>query len=162
MPFSAYLTIQGKIQGKISGSVTQKGRKNSILIHSFDNEILSPRDSASGLATGKRQHHPIVILKEIDKSSPRLWTALITNEVLTSWELDIWGPSATAPGTEAKIYTISLTNASIGSIHEFMAEDDLPANLGRPLQEEITFTYQKIKWTWVDGGITATDDWAVT
>jgi len=26
--------------------------------------------------------------------------------------------------------------------------------------EEIAFTYRKIEWTWVDGGIMATDDWA--
>ena len=25
--------------------------------------------------------------------------------------------------------------------------------------EEIAFTYQKITWTWKDGGITADDDW---
>jgi type VI secretion system secreted protein Hcp len=23
----------------------------------------------------------------------------------------------------------------------------------------VAFTYQKIEWTWVDGGITAMDDW---
>jgi type VI secretion system secreted protein Hcp len=28
-----------------------------------------------------------------------------------------------------------------------------------PLQEEITLTYQKIQWTWNDGGVTASDDW---
>jgi hypothetical protein len=35
--------------------------------------IVSPRDSASGLPTGKRQHKPIVITKELDKSSPLLF-----------------------------------------------------------------------------------------
>ena len=25
--------------------------------------------------------------------------------------------------------------------------------------EEIAFTYQKIEWTWNDGGLTAMDDW---
>jgi type VI secretion system secreted protein Hcp len=25
--------------------------------------------------------------------------------------------------------------------------------------EEWSFTYQKIEWTWLDGGITASDDW---
>ncbi len=25
--------------------------------------------------------------------------------------------------------------------------------------EEVAFTYQKIEWTWMDGGITAMDDW---
>jgi len=35
-------------------------------------EIVSPRDAASGQATGKRSHSPITITKEIDKSSPLL------------------------------------------------------------------------------------------
>jgi type VI secretion system secreted protein Hcp len=200
MPFSAYLTVEGKVQGKINGSVTQKGRENSILVHSFDNEILVPQDPATGQVTGKRQHDPIVILKEIDKSSPLLWRALVNNEVLTTWVLDFWAPAAIAAGpapiaagpapiaagpaplvagpalvagtsaivagttviaagTEAKIYSVSLTNAIIVSIHEFMDDNELPANTGLPLQEEIAFTYQKIQWTWTDGGITASDDW---
>lgn len=39
---------------------------------SFEQEILSPRDAASGLPTGKRQHKPFVITKELDKSSPTM------------------------------------------------------------------------------------------
>jgi hypothetical protein len=39
---------------------------------SFDQEIVSPRDAASGLPTGKRMHKPFVITKELDKSSPIL------------------------------------------------------------------------------------------
>jgi hypothetical protein len=39
---------------------------------SFEQEIVSPRDAASGLPTGKRQHKPFVITKELDKSSPTL------------------------------------------------------------------------------------------
>lgn len=35
----------------------------------FEQEIVSPRDAASGLPTGKRQHKPFVITKELDKSS---------------------------------------------------------------------------------------------
>ena len=33
-------------------------------------KIKSPRDSASGLPTGKRMHKPMIITKELDKSSP--------------------------------------------------------------------------------------------
>lgn len=38
----------------------------------FDQEIVSPRDAASGLPTGKRMHKPFVITKELDKSSPSM------------------------------------------------------------------------------------------
>lgn len=166
MALNAYLTLKGQKQGAINGGVTQKGRENSILVHSFDNEIVSPRDAATGQATGKRQHDPIVILKEVDQSSPKLWTALVTNEVLTSWELDFWAPGAgggpgsgAGAGAETLIYKITLTNATIASIHEFMESNEVPASASLPLQEEVTFTYQKITWTWTNGGITASDDW---
>jgi len=81
MALNAYLTLKGQKQGNINGSVTQKGRENSILVHAFSQEVVSPRDPASGLATGKRQHKPLLIVKEIDKSSPLLWNALINNEI---------------------------------------------------------------------------------
>jgi len=39
---------------------------------SFEQEVVSPRDVASGLPTGKRMHKPFVITKELDKSSPMM------------------------------------------------------------------------------------------
>jgi type VI secretion system secreted protein Hcp len=159
MALNAYLTLKGQKQGNINGSVTQKGRENSILIHSFDNEILSPRDPASGLATGKRQHLPLVIVKEVDQSSPKLWTALVSNETLITWELRFWVPGVPVTAGEKQIYTVILTNASIASMHEFMKDDQVPSQATLPLQEQISFTYQKIEWTWMDPAITAMDDW---
>ena len=157
MAYSAYLTLAGQKQGPINGSVTQKGRENSILVHGFDVQVSSPRDPTSGLPTGKRVHSPIVIVKEIDRASPLLWNALVNNENLTTWVLRVWAPTVT--GVESQIYTITLTNANIASMDESMADNAIPANATLPLREQITFTYQKITWTWMEGGITASDDW---
>jgi type VI secretion system secreted protein Hcp len=157
MALNAYLTLKGQHQGDINGSVTQKGREGSILVHAFSDEIVSPRDPTSGLPTGKRQHSPITILKEIDKSSPLLWNALVNNENLTTWILKFWSTGVT--GVEMQIYTIQLTNASIASIQESMLDNE-DANFSKyALRQEVTFTYEKIEWTWTEGGITATDDW---
>ena len=160
MALAAYLTLKGQKQGAINGSVTAKGREGSILVHSFSHSILSPRDPASGLPTGKRQHQAMVILKEIDKSSPLLWNALVNNENLPTFQLAFFAPVA-ATGVERQIYTITLTNANIASITESMLDNELAANASLPLREQIAFTYQKIQWTWTDGGITAMDDWAM-
>ena len=35
---------------------------------SFEQDVVSPRDAASGLPTGKRMHKPFVITKELDRS----------------------------------------------------------------------------------------------
>jgi type VI secretion system secreted protein Hcp len=157
MAQSAYLTIAGQKQGPINGPVVTKGREGSIEVHAFSEGILSPRDATTGLPTGKRQHNPVMIVKEIDKSSPLLMNALVTNETLTKWVLQFYGADVT--GKSVQTYTITLTNASIASITESLVDNEIAANVALPLREEITFTYQKIQWMWMDGAITAQDDW---
>ncbi len=163
MALNAYMTIKGQKQGQIIGSVTQKGREGTILIHSFSSEIVSPRDPQSGLPTGKRMHKPLYFMKEVDKSSPLLWNVLTTNESLTNVQIQFWTPANAAAGTgvgiEKQVYTVTLTNASIASMEQSMPSNVDPSTAKLALQEEITLTYQKIQWTWNDGGVTAGDDW---
>ncbi len=137
--------------GQVEGSVSKAGREGSIEVLSVSHEIVSPRDAASGLPTGKRQHKPFTIRKAIDKSSPLLASIWSSNKTISSWELSFYQPVG-SKGAEAAAYSIKLTNASIASIR-------LITDANGNLQEEVTFTYQKIEWLWVDGGITAMDDW---
>jgi type VI secretion system secreted protein Hcp len=157
MALNAYLKLKGAKQGDIKGSVTQKGRADKIMVIAVQHEVSSPRDAASGLPTGKRQHHPFVITKELDKSTPLLFNALCNNESITEWELQFWQPSST--GVEKQHYTVQLTNASIAWIRSIMPNNKHPELMKFSEYEEIGFTYQKITWTWMDGGITAEDDW---
>jgi type VI secretion system secreted protein Hcp len=157
MALNAYLKLKGQKQGEIKGSVTQKGREGKIAVIAVSHEIISPRDPASGLPTGKRLHKPFVITKELDRSSPLLYSALVTNENLTEWELQFWQPSA--KGAEKQDYTVKLTNANIASIDFRMDNNKHPDLMRYAEYEEIAFTYQKIEWIWTDGGITAADDW---
>jgi type VI secretion system secreted protein Hcp len=53
-------------------------------VHSFQFGVQSPRDIASGQASGKRQHQSISIVKEWGASTPQLFQALVSNEVLDS------------------------------------------------------------------------------
>ena len=158
MALNSYLQLKGQIQGDIKGSVTQKGREGKIMVIAFNHEVQSPRDVATGQATGKRMHKPFVITKEIDKSSPLLYTALVNNENITSWELQCF--AASNRGVEVNNYTVRLTNANIIDIRSIMLNNKVPENVKMPLMEEVGFVYEKIEWTWVDGGITATDDWS--
>jgi type VI secretion system secreted protein Hcp len=153
---TAYMYAKGQKTGPINGSVTQKGRENSIQVLDVRHSIVSPRDPQSGLPTGPRQHKPFVITKEIDKASPLLEQVLCTNENLTSVTLKFWTLQAAAGvGSEVQHYTITLTNANIASI------DIKPEMIGgkEVLVEQISFTYQKIEWVWPNGGITAVDTW---
>ena len=118
MALNAYLSLKGQTQGDIKGSVTQKGREGKIMVIAASHEVYSPRDLASGLPTGKRQHKPFIITKELDQSTPLLYTALKSNEIFTSFELQFWTPKLTGTGTgmEVQHYTVRLTNAQICDI----------------------------------------------
>ncbi|MBW2109152.1 MAG: Hcp family type VI secretion system effector [Deltaproteobacteria bacterium] len=157
MALNAYLTLTGETQGEIKGSVTQAGREDSIMVIAFDYEVESPRDAASGLPTGKRQHKGITITKEVDKSSPLLMNLLVNNENITEWKLECWEPSKT--GREHQYYTIELYDASVAKIKGEMLNNKYPENMQHKERETITFTYRKIVWTYMEGGITAEDDW---
>jgi type VI secretion system secreted protein Hcp len=162
MALNAYLRLKGQKQGDIMGSVTQKGRVDSIMVIAYDHSIVSPRDPASGLPTGRRMHKPLMITKELDKSTPLLYQALVTNENISTWKLQFWTPqikAATGVGSEVQHYTIELVNANIASIEQCMLNNKNPELTRYVEYERIFFTYQKITWTWNDGGITAEDDW---
>jgi type VI secretion system secreted protein Hcp len=162
MALNAYLKLKGQKQGEIKGSVTQKGREGKIMVIAMSHEITSPRDSASGLPTGKRQHKPFVITKELDQASPLLYSCLCNNENIPEWELQYWTPqlgAASGVGTEVQNFTVKLTNANIANIAFKMLNNKNPELTRYAEYEEVAFTYQKIEWTWVKGGITALDDW---
>jgi len=160
-----YLTLKGQKQGNIAGGVTQKGREGTIAVQYLQSKIVSPRDAASGLPTGKRQHEPLVFRKAIDKSTPKLLSAMVNNENLTNATFKFYRTNLN--GIEAEYFNIVLTNASLASsnlYHPDSMDSTAPAATnngsgGGPELEEFTLTYQKIQWTYVDGGITAEDDW---
>lgn len=163
MALNAYLQLTGQKQGDIKGSVTQKGREGKIMVIAVNHDIVSPRDAATVLPTGKRQHKPFVITKELDKSTPLLFNALVNNENITSWELQFFTPhiqaGSGAAGMEVNHYTVRLTNANISDIKSIMLNNKNPDLMKFTEYEEVAFTYQKIEWTWVNGNIVASDSW---
>lgn len=158
MAINAFLRLKGQKQGEIKGSATLKGREGRIMVNAACHEIVSPRNPASGLPTGKRMHKPFVITKEIDRSSPLLYTALATNENISEWELQFWEPVMGA-GTEKQHYTIKLFNANIAGINFQMPNTRNPDFMKYGEYEEISFTYQKIQWIWTEGAIISEDAW---
>jgi len=155
----AAMTIVGQKSGQIKGGATQKGREGTVTVIGASHSIVSPRDPQSGLPTGKRMHKPFVITKEVDKSSPLLYGMLSTNENITSVTIKFWTPQITGAvgGAETQTYTVKLTNASIASI-SFHDTNDKTTPDEAP-KEDVSFTYQKIEWTWTDGGVDYSDTW---
>ncbi len=155
---NAYMKLTGQRQGRIQGGVTQRGKEGSIEVIAFSHEIISPRDPATGLPTGRRQHKPFTVKVTLDRALPLLYQALATSETFTDLVLQFYRPSPDR--SEVNHFTIALKNASIASIKTVLPDTQDANTSGQPEQVEISFTYQKIIWTWSDGGISAEDDWA--
>src|SRR3954453_17918407 len=93
---NAYLKLVGQKTGEIRGSVTQKGREGKIMVIAATHDIVTPRDPASGLPTGKRRHKPFDITKDVDRASVPLHQLQANNENLREWELEFWTPQVRA------------------------------------------------------------------
>jgi len=162
MALNAVLRLTGQKQGEIKGSCLQKGRVDTIAVIAVSHEIVSPRDAASGLPTGKRMHKPLVITKELDKSSPLLYNVLTQNENISKLSIHFYTPqlqAKTGTGEEVNHYILELKNANIASIAFRMANNKHPDLMKFAEYEEVAITYEEIIWTWKDGGITASDSW---
>jgi type VI secretion system secreted protein Hcp len=153
MPIPAYLTIKGTKQSDITeGALTQASvgqlykddHKDEILVEAFKHEITKPTDPQSGQVTGDRVHHPIVITKVFDKSSPMLYNALCTGEMLKEVELKWY--RATKDGPLEHYFTTKLEEAIIVNITAYMpnCQDKNLAHFTH--LEDVSITYGKISW----------------
>jgi type VI secretion system secreted protein Hcp len=151
-----YMNIEGP-DGEIQGESIQNGREGWHQIRAYSHEIISPRDAASGLPTGKRQHKPFTVVKLINRGSPLLLKSMVNSDKLTV-EIALWGTSPQT-GQEVMVFTYKLTGASIVAIRPWMPNLADPATSNYAPAEEISFSYRTIEVTFVNGGITAQDDW---
>lgn len=165
MALAAYLEPTSTKSGlKFDSSNKQKGREKHIPIIAFNHEIVSPRDPASGLPTGKRQHKPITILFELDRTLPMWNQALARNDTFPKMKYNFWvnrkiDTVGSASGTEVLAYTIELVNATVCSTETIMLNNKNPDLMRYEVAMRAQLTYQKITWTWKDGGISGDDDW---
>ena len=160
MAYEFYVSIQGKKQGKFKGESSGIGRrttKDRIPGVRFSLEVVLPRDPASGLPTGKRQHKPIVFTGEWGASSPQLFQALVTNEVLSTVLFEF--VKTDLAGKQFVHSTIKLTDASISDLRSYLDLTD--AHDAREL-EDVSLTYRRIEIEDVETKTTASDDWSTT
>jgi type VI secretion system secreted protein Hcp len=154
VPFS--IVIESSKQGAISGD----GPDGVIEGISFQHELTTPTDSASGMATGKLRHEPLSIVKRVDRATVPLMNALLSGERLKRVTLEFLRP-ADLTAKPGPYYRIQLENVRLIGVRQFIPsdlveEDDDQVKAGE--YEEITLTYQQISWTWADGGLTAQVD----
>ena len=160
LPASAtdiYCTVVGAVQGTFQGDAVTRGNATQIAVYSLTQELKVPYDPSSGRSTGRRQHSPITIVKELDKSSPQFFTAAVTNETLRTVTCTLYRSSG---GAMHAYYKIALTNASIVEIKD--SGDGVNGSAQGDERERISFAYQKIELTDLDSSVSAIDDWLST
>ena len=158
MSLNAYLKLRGEKQGEIRGSVTQKGRENTIQVMGIDHTMLAGYEERSGQYPGANRHQPLVIVKELDPSSPLLHNALTDNENLVEFTLRFYRPNAV--GAEENFYTVTLVDARVASIRFDMLNNKSPDLAALKERERVAFVYRSIRVTWTSGGIESEADWA--
>ncbi len=156
MPMPGNLILTGEEQGLIEGSCELEEREDTILVQAFDHVVEIPTDSR-GVATGRRVHRAMTLTKEIDKSTPMLYQALCTNELLTEAILNWYRLDGT--GEYELYYTIRLENAFITRIRPWVPNVLDRAYEGLKHMEDISMSYEKIIWTWEPDGIEYEDVW---
>lgn len=157
MPIPGHLTIIAEEQGNIEGSCDWKEREGSIVILAFDHVVELPTDDR-GIASGRRVHRPMVITKEIDKSTPMLYQALCTGELLTEMTIDWYRIDGT--GDEEMYYSMKMFNGLITKIHPWVPNVLEANNAQMKHMEDVHISYEKVIWTWEPDGIEFEDGWS--
>jgi type VI secretion system Hcp family effector len=155
--YNAYITLIGKSQGRIEGSVIQKGKEGKIMAIGFTHTFNTEPDPKSCIAGDVRNHFPLTIVKQIDKSTNNILRAWADHEPL-SVIIEFWRQGAI--GAEEQYFTITLDNAFISGIHQEMFNTKNPDLMQYETMERISFTYENIEQNWKpDGGILVQDRW---
>ncbi len=166
MPTPAYMSIEGNSQGNITsaaftedsvGNIWQEGHEDEVLVQAFKHNVMIPRDPQSGQPSGQRTHRPVTVTKIFDKSSPLLYNALCSGELLTNVEIKWYRTSAS--GTQEHYFTIKLVDAVIVDIQGYMPNCQDPANASFTHLEDVSFSYRSITWNHEVAGTSGSDDW---
>ncbi len=156
MALQAYISVKGGKQGQFKGESFQAKRRGKwMTVLSISMDLQTPRDPATGQASGKRQWRPLKIVKEWGAASPQGLAACSTNENLT--EVRIEFVKLNARGMEYVYQAITLVDAFLSEVRRFVTEDAVQSAVATPL-EEWSFTFRKIEVVDNDGKTSFTDD----
>ena len=141
---TVHLTLTGKTQGWIKGDSIQisLGRVDTIECIGYTHILNSIVDDA-GQPIGRNNHHPISILKRIDRSSVKLFRAMRNTEPCTA-VFRFYRPNPIGDGTTQQFYTVTLEDAFITGIRQEVPNTmDTSTSMLAPM-ERISLTYNAI------------------
>lgn len=143
MALDAFLNFDGKIKG----SVTQKGREGKIRVYAVDHQMEAVADSATGFPGKTVMPGALIATKGVDMASTPLQKAMQENTTFDSVKLEMWRMPPQG-GVEENHYTIVMTDAQIKSIRLVMRFNKVQEDSLIPEVEEVAFSYKAISFTY--------------
>jgi type VI secretion system secreted protein Hcp len=142
----------------IQGDNTVAARANSSEVIEVQHETMIGRN-ASGHTTGRRQHGPLRVLKQLDRATVLLRKALVENQVQPELELRWYRPHPMGTGEIQHFFSIILRNAAVSKTDTLLPNTLNPELARLHPQEWVEFVYETVAWRWIDGGIEHEDTW---
>jgi len=154
--------IVGARQGVIVGPGTGRSEAEA-RVFQVNHQIVMPQSPATGMPTGKRYHKLLTLRRDFSPASIGIREAISTNEVLTEVRIRFFLRDVRAPlGPARQLYTVQLFNANVCGVRMMLPYTRSEAKGGsEPLNEEVSFSYLTIRWTWNDPQMVAEDDWLI-
>jgi type VI secretion system secreted protein Hcp len=139
----AFMHVDGGSLGTIDGEATEKGHEKWITLSGYDGDATAPTSGTGGGGVGKVQLTPIVITKPIDKSTPKLFEALVSGRRLPEVQIDFVRPDG--KGGDEAYYSVKLEQVVVTSVHQ----SDAGKASGHTL-EQVSLDFQSIEITYGD------------
>jgi type VI secretion system secreted protein Hcp len=147
-----YIKIEGTKQGVFKGQSLRDAWKTWIPGLSYSHSVKTVTSLATGLPSGKRQYTPVRALVEWGPATPQIISALVTGEVLKTVTMEFL--ETTPEGIEQVACQIKLTNALVTAVNM-----DVPEAAGSQVKTAwVSFSFQRIEWTCMNGNVMFTDD----
>jgi len=134
----------------IPGGVMQVGLEDTSELIELDHLIIQNIDPSTGLPSGRIQHQPITVTKEIDRATVALHERMTSNQKISTMKL-LWFRN-NRTGEEEGYFEITLTNAYVVSMETIVPLTLIPENVVLGHMERVSFIYETIEWIWIPDG----------
>jgi type VI secretion system Hcp family effector len=131
------VTVTGDASGKIQG----EPKLSRCSAASFEAQEYHHLVRSNSEKPGSEIHEPVVFIKEVDKSSPKLWAVHRDREPLTV-EFSFY--RAGGGGSLERYYVVELRDARIVAMEPITEDVDVAATAGVPDRERIRIGYQTL------------------
>ena len=155
------LVLTGATQGVIQGVHSQSSldRVNTIEVFALKNAIGTSFDRSTLQSTRRHYYEPVTFTKGVDASTVKIRQALVRSERITSARFRWFRSSPAGSGTMEHFLTLLLQDARITSCVLRLPDAMDPVAHTQPPLDEVSIVFDRVTWTFHDGGIEFEDTW---